>query len=123
VAARVSTQFARGVVAEVETLFAQGVPAGAHAFSGLVYRQIVEMLQGAREEADTRTLIVRENMRYARRQLVWFRKEPHVQWLEGAGESAIVREQAHALVREGLAKVHHDAHDVHEVHELHEGDS
>ncbi len=100
---RVDTQFARGVVAEVEGLFARGVPARAHAFSGLVYRQIVEMLQGARGEADTRALIVRENMRYSRRQLIWFRKEPGVRWIEGAGESASVREQARTLVRERLA--------------------
>jgi len=102
VARRVETQFARGVVEEVETLFARGVPARAHALSGLVYRQIVEMLQGGRSEADTRTVIVRENMRYARRQLIWFRKEPVI-WIEGAGESAIVCDQARALVRERLA--------------------
>jgi tRNA dimethylallyltransferase len=102
VTARVDAQFARGVVQEVEHLFAQGVPARAHAFSGLVYRQVVEMLQGARTEPDTRALIVRENMRYAKRQLTWFRKEPHVRWIEGAGESAAVRERARALVRECL---------------------
>ena len=43
--ARVDAQFARGVVAEVRALIAAGVPATAHAFSGLVYRQVVEMLQ------------------------------------------------------------------------------
>src|SRR5437773_10828477 len=45
VAKRVDAQFARGVVEEVEALFAQGLPAHMHAFSGLVYRQVVEMLQ------------------------------------------------------------------------------
>ena len=58
------------------------VPLGAHAFSGLVYRQVVEMLQGVRSEADTRALVVQENMRYARRQLTWFRREPDVTWVE-----------------------------------------
>jgi tRNA dimethylallyltransferase len=100
---RVDMQFARGVVREVEALFARGVPARAHAFSGLVYRQVVEMLQGARGEADTRALIVRENMRYARRQTIWFRHEPGVRWIEGAGEDPGVQAQAVALVRECLA--------------------
>jgi tRNA dimethylallyltransferase len=86
VAARVNAQFARGVVAEVRGLMAAGVPASAHAFSGLVYRQVVEMLRGVRDETATRELIVRENMRYARRQLIWFRKEPNVRWLDGPGE-------------------------------------
>jgi tRNA dimethylallyltransferase len=100
VARRVDGQFARGVVDEVERLFARGVPATAHAFSGLVYRQIVEMLQGARDEPSTRALIVRENMRYARRQLTWFRKEPGVRWLEGRGEDPEIQARVRAFVRE-----------------------
>lgn len=102
VARRVEAQFARGVVDEVQALLAAGVPATTHAFSGLVYRQVLELLQGVRSEAETRDLIVRENMRYARRQLIWFRKEPNVRWLEGAGESPVVQEAAHALIAEFL---------------------
>jgi tRNA dimethylallyltransferase len=98
VAARVDAQFARGVVAEVEGLMAAGVPASAHAFSGLVYRQVVELLRGVRDEAVTRELIVRENMRYVRRQLIWFRKEPNVRWLEGPGESPAALASARDLV-------------------------
>ncbi len=82
VTARVDQQFARGVVAEVENLIAAGVPQTAHAFSGLVYRQIIEMLNGARGEQETRALIIQENMRYARRQLTWFRHEPDIHWRE-----------------------------------------
>lgn len=80
VTARVERQFARGVVDEVRGLMAAGVPKTAHAFSGLVYRQIIEMLDGVRDEAATRALIVQENMRYARRQLTWFRHEPDIHW-------------------------------------------
>lgn len=100
VARRVDDQFARGVVAEVRGLLGRGVPATAHAFSGLVYRQVIEMLQGVRGEAETRALIVRENMRYARRQLIWFRKEPGVRWIEAPGESDEARELAREWVRE-----------------------
>ena len=98
VAARVDAQFARGVVAEVQGLMAAGVPASAHAFSGLVYRQVVEMLRGVRDETATRELIVRENMRYARRQLIWFRKEPNVRWLDGPGESPVALASVRDLV-------------------------
>jgi tRNA dimethylallyltransferase len=99
VASRVDAQFARGVVAEVERLLAAGVPAAAHAFSGLVYRQVMELRAGVRDLAATRELIVRENMRYARRQLTWFRKEAGVRWLDGAGESAATQQQARDLVQ------------------------
>ena len=84
---RVDAQFARGVVTEVEGLLARGVPAEARPFGGLVYRQIMEMRRGVRDEAATRALIVQENRRYARRQLIWFRKEPNLIWFDGPGES------------------------------------
>jgi tRNA dimethylallyltransferase len=88
VAARVEAQFARGVVDEVRTLLASGVPPDARPFGGLVYRQVMEMLRGVRGEAETRALIVQENRRYARRQLIWFRKEPNLRWFDGPGERA-----------------------------------
>ena len=103
VARRVDEQFARGVVDEVRGLLAAGVPATAHAFSGLVYRQVMEMLQGVRSEGDTRTLIVRENLRYARRQLIWFRKEPGVVWLD-ARDPAAAGAQALERARRFLAR-------------------
>ena len=111
VAARVDDQFARGVVAEVAALLASGVPVSAHAFSGLVYRQILEMLQGVRDEAATRALIVQENMRYARRQLIWFRKEPNVRWIHGAGETPDVQTNAAAIVEE-FVRVRNGAPDL-----------
>ncbi|HET9372048.1 MAG TPA: tRNA (adenosine(37)-N6)-dimethylallyltransferase MiaA [Vicinamibacterales bacterium] len=95
---RVDDQFARGVVAEVDRLIAAGVPPTAHAFSGLVYRQILEMRHGLRDERATRDLIVQENMRYARRQLLWFRKEPDVTWLGGAGEEAATIREAERVL-------------------------
>ena len=62
------------------------LPETAHPFTGLVYRQALEHLHGVRDEAATRELIVRENRRYSRRQLIWFRKEPNLQWIHAAGE-------------------------------------
>jgi tRNA dimethylallyltransferase len=86
VALRVERQFARGIVDEVKGLLASGVPADARPFGGLVYRQVMELLRGVRDEPATRALIVQENRRYARRQLIWFRKEPNLIWFDGPGE-------------------------------------
>ena len=97
VARRVDAQFARGIVDEVRSLLARGLPESAHPFSGLVYRQVLEYLHGVRSEADTRDLIVRENRHYARRQLIWFRKEPNLQWIHGAGEDPQTLQRAEAL--------------------------
>jgi tRNA dimethylallyltransferase len=109
VARRVDAQFRRGVVDEVRSLLAAGVPTSAHAFSGLVYRQVIEMLAGVRDEVATRDLIVRENMRYARRQLIWFRKEPNVRWFESPGESPVAFAEALAHVDGRLRGGHPEA--------------
>ncbi len=87
---RVDQQFARGLLDEVRTLIGAGVPESARPFGGLVYRQALEHLHGVRDEAATRALIAQENRRYARRQLIWFRKEPTLVWFDGPGESASV---------------------------------
>jgi tRNA dimethylallyltransferase len=87
---RVDEQFARGLLDEIRTLVDRGIPEDARPFGGLVYRQALEHLHGARDELATRALIAQENRRYARRQLIWFRKEPNLIWLDGPGESAAV---------------------------------
>ena len=86
VSRRVDEQFERGLVAEVEGLLASGLHESARPFGGLVYRQIMDLRRGLRGEAETRALIAQENRRYARRQLIWFRKEPNLVWVEGPGE-------------------------------------
>jgi tRNA dimethylallyltransferase len=84
---RVDEQFERGLLDEMRTLLARGIPETARPFGGLVYRQALELLHGVRDEAATRALIAQENRRYARRQLIWFRKEPNLSWFDGPGES------------------------------------
>jgi tRNA dimethylallyltransferase len=98
VARRVEEQFARGIVEEVKALLARGVPRQARPFGGLVYRQVMEMLAGVRGEAETRALIVQENRRYARRQLIWFRKEPNLIWFDGPGERDETRQRVEAVL-------------------------
>jgi tRNA dimethylallyltransferase len=101
VAARVDAQFEQGIVDEVRGLLASGLPATAHPFTGLVYRQVLEYLRGERDEAATRELIVRENRRYARRQLIWFRKEPNLRWLRAAGEPGSTADAVVELLNAG----------------------
>ena len=99
VARRVDEQFARGLMEEVRALLARGVPEQARPFGGLVYRQALELLHGVRDQVATRALIVQENRRYARRQLIWFRKEPTLRWFDGPGEQpAVASRVADALV-------------------------
>jgi len=86
VARRVHAQFEQGLLDEMRGLLARGIPETALPFTGLVYRQALEHLHGVRNEQDTRELIVRENRKYSRRQLIWFRKEPNLRWIHAPGE-------------------------------------
>jgi tRNA dimethylallyltransferase len=81
IARRVDLQFERGIVDEVRALLAAGVPDTARPFTGYVYRRVLELVRGVRDDAATRALIVQENRHYARRQLIWFRKEPNLVWI------------------------------------------
>jgi tRNA dimethylallyltransferase len=98
---RVDQQFEAGLLDEIRNLLAAGVPAEARPFGGLVYRQALEHLRGVRGEAQTRDLIVQENRRYARRQLIWFRKEPNLYWFDGPGESPDVQARVISTLAEG----------------------
>jgi tRNA dimethylallyltransferase len=90
--ARVDEQFEAGLLDEIRGLLAAGVPPDARPFGGLVYRQAMEHLRGVRDEAATRALVAQENRRYARRQLIWFRKEPNLVWFDGPGTNAEVQD-------------------------------
>ncbi|HEY3044184.1 MAG TPA: tRNA (adenosine(37)-N6)-dimethylallyltransferase MiaA [Vicinamibacterales bacterium] len=99
---RVDEQFERGLLDEIRTLLARGIPETARPFGGLVYRQALDHLHGVRDEAATRALIVQENRHYARRQAIWFRKEPGLTWLDGPGESPATIAAASELVEKRL---------------------
>jgi tRNA dimethylallyltransferase len=107
VARRVDDQFRHGLLDEVRGLLQSGVPESARPFGGLVYRQVLEHLHGVRDEAATRLLIVQENRRYARRQLIWFRKEPNLSWFDGPGESPATIAAVNRVLEQRLKDVGH----------------
>jgi len=95
---RVHAQFDQGLLDEIRGLLARGVPETALPFTGLVYRQAVEHLHGVRDEAATRELIVGENRKYSRRQLIWFRKEPNLRWIHAPGEREATQDEVARLL-------------------------
>ncbi|HEX5044839.1 MAG TPA: tRNA (adenosine(37)-N6)-dimethylallyltransferase MiaA [Candidatus Polarisedimenticolaceae bacterium] len=83
--ARVDAFFAAGLVDEVRSLLASGVPPEANALKAIGYRQIVRGLARGTALAEIVSEVKRATRRYAKRQRTWFRKEPGVTWLDAAG--------------------------------------
>jgi tRNA dimethylallyltransferase len=84
VARRVERMWARGFVAEVEALAADGLREGPTASRALGYAQVLAQLDGALTPDEARTRTVSATRRFVRRQRSWFRRDPSVSWLDAA---------------------------------------
>jgi tRNA dimethylallyltransferase len=83
---RTEQHFAAGLVEEVGSLLAQGVPANSNALGAHGYRRVVEYLEGKRDLPSAIEQTKQDVRNYAKRQLTWFRSESGAEWLEGFGE-------------------------------------
>jgi tRNA dimethylallyltransferase len=78
--------FANGLVEEVETLIASGIPPSARAFQAHGYRRVVEYLQGKRTSEDALEQMKLDTRHYAKRQLSWWRSWGEVKWIDRFGD-------------------------------------
>ena len=84
---RVDEMLEAGWVDEVKKLLKSGVPENAPAFSSIGYRQVVDYIKGKLSWDQMREQIIKATKEYARRQLIWFRKEPGAVWLDTTGKT------------------------------------
>lgn len=97
--ARAERMFARGLVEEVESLIASGVPASAKAFGAHGYRRVVEYLEGKRSREDALNQMKLDTRHYAKRQLSWWRSWPDVKWINRFGDEQQAFEEAIEYLR------------------------
>jgi tRNA dimethylallyltransferase len=81
IAERTEAMLAAGWLAEVQTLVAQGYTEKCATMNSLGYRELLAYLAGRATWSETVEAIKRETRRFAKRQLTWFRKFPHLHWL------------------------------------------
>jgi tRNA dimethylallyltransferase len=82
IADRVRGMFDQGLVAEVKGLVKRGYGMGDPALRAIGYREFLEMRRGCRSFGDVRERIGANTLRFARRQMTFFRAIPGVQWLD-----------------------------------------
>ena len=83
---RAENMFANGLIEEVETLIASGIPPTAKAFQAHGYRRVVEYLSGQRTRDDALNQMKLDTRHYAKRQLSWWRSWPEVKWIDRFGD-------------------------------------
>jgi len=88
--ARVAAMVAGGLVAEAAALAA--APGGLSRTAGqaLGYREVLAHLRGELSLAEAVDLAVRRTRAFARRQRVWFRRDPRITWYGAAGNPLAV---------------------------------
>ena len=86
--------FESGLVEEVESLIASGIPPSAKAFQAHGYRRVVEYLAGKRTREDALNQMKVDTRHYAKRQLSWWRSWPGVIWIDRFGDDAHTFEEA-----------------------------
>ena len=78
---RVDEMFHRGLVAETEALLKLGLEQNQTAMQAIGYKQVVEHLRGQRSLPETIELEKIRTRQFAKRQLTWFRRQMHLDWL------------------------------------------
>ncbi len=94
--ARASAMFAQGLILETRELMARYGPAPA--LDSLGYRQALQHLSGTLTLEQAIAAASQGHRNYAKRQLTWFRREPHVRWLHGLGDDPALCAQAEGLI-------------------------
>lgn len=89
---RAQIMFREGLLSEVQQLLADGAPRDAQPFTAIGYRETLawidalsELPADAETQPDISTLeaqVATNTRNFARRQLVWFRKEPSFRWFD-----------------------------------------
>jgi tRNA dimethylallyltransferase len=86
-AERTREMVARGMMDEVARLLAAGHDESLPAMGGIGYRQFSAVLRGRLDAKEAERLMCRDTIRYAKRQMTWFARDPEVRWIDvdGAG--------------------------------------
>lgn len=80
--ARCAAMVAAGLAAEVERLLQRGYDESLPAMHGIGYRDFVRVVRGKTREEDALRAMQRDTVRYAKRQMTWFRREPGIEWID-----------------------------------------
>ncbi len=86
---RVEEMFRKGLVEEVKRLLEMGYSEDCPPFNAIGYKYVVKYLKGELPLEEVKRLMKRDTKHYARRQLIWLRKEKGVRWFNAKEKEEI----------------------------------
>ena len=84
---RVDIMIQDGLEAEVRTALANGTEQDALSMTSIGYRQMIQYFNEEISFDRAVELIKRDTRHFAKRQLTWFRHDPHIQWVDKWGKT------------------------------------
>lgn len=84
--ARSQEQLRRGLIEETRRALEAGVPRDSQVLTGTGYAEAIAFLEGRIGREELPELMVRNNLRLARRQLTWMRRDRRIHWVEAVSD-------------------------------------
>ena len=101
---RLEARFRDGMVAEIESLIASGIPTSVLIDFGMEYKFITQYLQGVLSEQKMKELLFIAICQFAKRQMTFFRKMEKdgvdIKWVDGNNEFDVIFKQVDLFYRE-----------------------
>ena len=98
---RVELMLQQGLVEEIRSLLAEGIPAKCTAMQAIGYKEFVATLDGSCTIEEAADEVRQSSRRYAKRQLTWFRRNSAIHWLRrgpGVGTEEILAQARRVIL-------------------------
>ena len=82
---RVDIMLQQGLVEEIQTLLASGIPEKCTAMQAIGYKEFLDAMHGLCTVEEATMQVQQASRRYAKRQLTWFRRNKHIHWITRSG--------------------------------------
>ncbi len=89
---RTEEMFKRGLVEEVRKLLGSGYPPHCPPFEAIGYREALAFVRGEIDLEEAMKLVKKHTKEYARRQIMWLRKEENLVWIRPGEVHRILKE-------------------------------
>jgi tRNA dimethylallyltransferase len=97
---RVDIMLEMGLIDEIKSLLAEGVPPRCTAMQAIGYKEFVSALEGNGTIEEAAALVQQSSRRYAKRQLTWFRRNKSMNWLFRDQEEILSKARQLALAND-----------------------